>query len=85
MVRSSISFTYLPLSFGSCALEIATYTLNYVSSKYVDKASYKLWIGHKPNLDYLRICDWEAYVKKLTLNKLSSEFEKCLCKGLEGN
>ena len=50
-------------------------------SKSVDKTPYELWNGRKPILSYLRVWGCEAYVKKLTSNKLASKSEKCIFVG----
>ena len=81
MVRSMMSFSDLPASFWGYALETATHVLNRVPSKSVDKTPYELWSGRKPNLSYLRIWGCEAYVKKLTSNKLGPKSCKCIFVG----
>ena len=81
MVRSMMSFTDLPMSFWGYALETATHTLNRVPSKSVDKTPYELWTGQKAVMSYLRVWGCEAYVKKLTSNKLASKSEKCIFVG----
>jgi hypothetical protein len=53
--RSMISQSDLPLSFQGYALEIATFTLNRVSSKSVIKTPYEMWNGKCPRLSFLKI------------------------------
>ncbi|XP_031269560.1 uncharacterized protein LOC116128024 [Pistacia vera] len=45
------------------------------------KTLYELWNGWKPKLSYLRIWGYNAYVKKLTSNKLAPKSDKCIFVG----
>ncbi|WVZ90252.1 hypothetical protein U9M48_036568 [Paspalum notatum var. saurae] len=69
MVRSMMSQTDLPLS---CCV-----TLNRVPSKSVEKTPYEIWTGKSPKLSFLKIWVCEAYVKRLTSDKLHPKSDKC--------
>ena len=61
-----MSYADLPPSFWGYALQVATYLLNKVPSKSVDKTPYEIWNGKRPNLSYFKI--WQgcnAYVKQI--------------------
>ena len=77
MVRSMISQTNHLLSLWSYALETATFTLNQVPSKSVEKTPYEIWTGKSPKLSFLEIWGCEAYVKRLTSDKLHPKSDKC--------
>ena len=49
MVRSMLSYSFLPISFWGYALETATYLLNLIPSKSVSKTPTELWNGRKPS------------------------------------
>ena len=68
----------LPISFWGYALETATFILNRVSSKAVEKTPYEMWTGKTPSLSFLKIWRCEAYVKHQISDKLVPKFEKCL-------
>ena len=79
MVRSMMSLTDLPLSFGGYALETAAFTLNRAPSKSVETTPYELWFGKKPKLSFLKVWGCDAYVKKLQPDKLEPKSgEMCL-------
>ena len=78
MVRSMMSFTSLPLSFWSYALETTAYLLNRVPSKAVPKIPYEMWYGKTPSYKYLRVWGCAAYVKQLVGDKL--DMRSSLCK-----
>jgi hypothetical protein len=71
----------LPLSFWGYALETAAFTLNRVPTKTVDKTPYEIWRGRVPNLSFLKIWGCEAYVKRLTSDKLDPKSDKCFFVG----
>jgi hypothetical protein len=71
----------LPLSFWGYALEIATFTLNWVSSKFVVKTPYEMWTGKTPSLSFLKIWGCEVYVKRLLSDKLTPKSDKCMFVG----
>ena len=77
MVRSMMSHVSLPLTFWGYPLETATYTLNRVPTKAIDKTPYELWFGKKPNLSYLKIWGCDAYVKSGFSDKLATRSIKC--------
>ena len=75
MVRSMMSLTDLPLSFWGYALETATFTLNRAPSKSMEMTPYELWFGEKPKLSFLKVWDYDAYVKKFQHDKLEPKSE----------
>ncbi|KAK3125126.1 hypothetical protein QOZ80_7BG0600470 [Eleusine coracana subsp. coracana] len=81
MVRSMMSQSDLPLSFWGYALETAAFTLNRVPSKSVERTPYEIWTGKRPGLSFLKIWGCEAYVKRMTSDKLSSKSDKCFFVG----
>ena len=76
-----ICLTDLPISFWRYALETAIYILNRVPSKSMSSTPYEIWRGKKPNLRYLKIWDYPAYVKRNFGHKLSARADKCLLVG----
>ncbi|KAK8984890.1 hypothetical protein V6N11_064436 [Hibiscus sabdariffa] len=54
MVRSMMSHTDLPTSFWGYALETATFTLNRVPSKSVQKTPHEMWTGKRPNMSFMK-------------------------------
>ncbi|KAI5403230.1 hypothetical protein KIW84_050707 [Lathyrus oleraceus] len=81
MVRSMMSHADLPNSFWGHALLIATYTLNRVPSKKVEKTPYEIWSGKKPHISYMKIWGCEVYVKRQISTKLEPKSDKCLFVG----
>lgn len=81
MVRSMMSQSDLPLSFWGYALETAAFTLNRVPSKSVERTPYEIWTGKRPGLSFLKIWGCEAYVKRMTSDKLSPKSDKCFFVG----
>ncbi|GJZ20576.1 retrotransposon protein, putative, ty1-copia subclass [Tanacetum coccineum] len=69
MVRSMMSQTTLPKSFWDYALEFVARILNMVPTKKVDKTPYEVWHGQASKLSYLKVCSYEALVKRDTLTK----------------
>ena len=65
MVRYMMSLTDLPLSFWCYALETAAFTLKRAPSKSVETTPCELWFGKKPKLSFLKVWDYDAYVKKI--------------------
>ena len=78
MVRSMMSLTDLPLWFWGYALETTAFTLNRAPSKTVEMTLYELWFGEKPKLSFLKVWDYDAYVKKFQPDKLKPKSEKCV-------
>ena len=78
MVRTMMSLTDLPLSFWGYALETAAFTLNRAPSKSVETTPYELWFGKKPNLSFLKVLCFNAYVKKIQHDKLEPKSENCI-------
>ena len=81
MVRSMMSQSDLPFIFWGYALETATFTLNRVPSKAVEKTPYEMWTGKSPSLSFLKIWGCEVYVKRQISNKLAPKSNKCLFVG----
>jgi hypothetical protein len=76
MVRSMMSQTILPLSFWGYALEIAAFTLNRVTTKYVERTPYEMWIEKHPRLYVLKVWECDTYVKCLMSDKLTLKSDK---------
>ena len=76
MVRSMMGFAGLPIFLWGYTLESACYLLNRVSSKFVAKTPYEIWIGRKPVLSHLRVWGCPAYVKRLIIDKLGPRSDK---------
>ena len=55
MVRSMLSNSSLPVSLWMYALKTATYLLNMVPNKVVQKTLFELWTGRKPSLRHLHV------------------------------
>ncbi|KAK8974558.1 hypothetical protein V6N11_034485 [Hibiscus sabdariffa] len=70
MVRSMMSHTDLPTSFWGYALETVTFTLNRVPSKSVQKIPHEMWTGRCPNMSFMKIWGFKAYVKHQMSTKL---------------
>ena len=71
----------LPTSLWGFALETATFLLNRTPTKAVEKTSYEIWTGRKPNMSFLQIWGNESHVKRLTSDKLPPKTDKCLFMG----
>ena len=50
-----MSQTNLSLSFFGYALEATVFTLNWVPTKSVEKTSYEIWTGKRPELSFLKV------------------------------
>ena len=81
MVRSMLSYSFVPLSLWMHSLKTATYLLNRVPSKSVPKTPYELWTGKKPSLKHLHVwgCPAEVRIynpheKKLDARTISGNF-----------
>jgi hypothetical protein len=81
MVRSMRSQTDLPLSFWGYALETTAFTLNRVSTKSIERTPYAIWNGKHPRLSFHKVCECEAYVKRLMSDKLTAKSDKCFFVG----
>ncbi|KAJ9543963.1 hypothetical protein OSB04_023670 [Centaurea solstitialis] len=60
MVRSMMCRSTLPVSLWGHALKTAAHILNRVSTKLVEKNSYKIWTSKKPKLYFLKIWGCEV-------------------------
>jgi hypothetical protein len=81
MVMFMMSQIDLPLSFWGYALETAMFTLNRISTKFVEKTPYEIWTEKHSGLSFLKVWGCEAYVKYLMLDKLTPKSDKCLFVG----
>jgi hypothetical protein len=81
MVRSIMSQTDLPLSFWGYALETATFALNRVPTKSVERTPYEIWTRKCHGLSFLKVWGYEAYVKCLMSDRLTKKSDKCLFVG----
>ena len=70
-----VSYRFTTIVLGH-ALETAAFTLNRAPSKSVDTTPYELWFGKKPKLLFLKVWDYDAYVKKFQHDKLEPKSEK---------
>ena len=70
MVRSMMSFTDLSLYFWRHTLLTTIHLLNKVPSKSVPTTPYKIWVGKKSSLDYLKTWRCLTYVKRQMADKL---------------
>ena len=68
----------LSMSFWEYALKTAAFILNRVPTKAVEKTPYEIWTGKIPNLSFLKILGYEAYVKRQISDKLAPKSDKCL-------
>ena len=78
MVRSMMSQSDLSISFWGYALETVTFLLNKVPLKAIEWTPYEIWTRKSPNLSFLKIWGYEAYVKHQILDKLAPKSYKCL-------
>ena len=81
MVRSMMSYSFVPISLWGEALKTTMYILNRVPSKAVPKTPFELWTGRKPSLRHIHIwgCPAEARIynpheKKLDSRTISGYF-----------
>ncbi|KAK8555198.1 hypothetical protein V6N12_009351 [Hibiscus sabdariffa] len=81
MVRSMMSHSDLPISFWGHALETATFTLNRVPSKSVQKTPCEIWTGKRPSMSFMKIWGCQAYVKHQMSTKLEPRSHKCIFVG----
>ena len=74
MVRSMMSYSFVPISLWGEALKTAMYILNRVPSKVVPKTPFELWTGRKPSLRHIHIwgCPAEARIYNPPKKKLDS-------------
>ena len=73
MVKSTMSYSTLPISFWGYALNTAMYLLNLVPSKFVPKTPVELWNSRKPSMRHLHIWGCPAHVLKTKSDKLQSK------------
>ncbi|KAK8704850.1 hypothetical protein V6N13_048462 [Hibiscus sabdariffa] len=55
----------------------ATFTLNRVPSKSVQKTPYEIWTGKRPSMSFMKVWGCEAYVKHQMSTKLELKSHKC--------
>ncbi|KAK8644596.1 hypothetical protein V6N13_123898 [Hibiscus sabdariffa] len=72
-----MSHTDLPTSFWGYALEIATFTLNRVPSKSVQKTPQEMWTGKRLGMSFMKVWGCKAYVKHQMSTKLEPKSHKC--------
>ena len=65
-----MSQSNLSISFWGYTLETATFLLNRIPSKAVEKTPYEIWNGKTPSLSFLKIWGCETYVKRQISDKL---------------
>ena len=78
-MRSMVSHSSLLESLWGEALKTATYILNRVTSKVVNKTPYELWTGKRPSINHLHIwgCPAEAWPYRPYERKLDSRIISC--------
>ncbi|KAK8554367.1 hypothetical protein V6N12_031331 [Hibiscus sabdariffa] len=76
MVRSMMSHSDLSISFWGHALEAATFTLNRVPSKSVQRTPHEMWTGKRPSMSFMKIWGCKAYVKHQMSMKLEPKSHK---------
>ncbi|KAK8640965.1 hypothetical protein V6N13_008716 [Hibiscus sabdariffa] len=57
--------------------ETATFTLNRVPSKSVQKTPHEMWTGKRPSMSFMKIWGCKAYVKHQMSTKLEPKSHKC--------
>ncbi|GMP36789.1 hypothetical protein CsSME_00008798 [Camellia sinensis var. sinensis] len=79
MMRSMMSNSSLPDYLWGEALKTAVHVLNRVPSKAVPVTPYELWVGRKPNLNYLHVwgCPAEAKIFNPQIKKLDPRTISC--------
>jgi hypothetical protein len=79
MVRSTLSYSMLPISLWMEALKTTVHILNRVPSKLVPKIPYEMWTGRKPTLNYLHVwgCPTEAKLFNQSIGKLDPNIVSC--------
>jgi hypothetical protein len=78
MIRLTMSWAKLPLSFWGYVLEIVIFTLNRVPTKFIDKIPYEVWTRRVLNLFFLKIWDCKSFMRRLMPEKLGPKSYKCL-------
>jgi hypothetical protein len=63
MMRSTLSYSTLPISLWMEALKTVVHILNRVPSKSVSKTPYEMWTGRKLTLNYLHVWGYPAEAK----------------------
>ena len=71
-----MSHSDLPTTFWGYTLETATFTLNRVPSKSVQKTPYEIWTGKRPSMSFMKIWGCKAYVKHQMSRKLEPKSHK---------
>jgi hypothetical protein len=79
IVRSMLSYSTLSIDLWMEALKTVIHILNRVPSKSMSKTPYELWIGHKPSLNYIRVCGCpvEAKIFNPNAGKLEPKTVSC--------
>ena len=72
-----VSYWFTIIVLGLCIRDSCIHVKR-APSKSVETTSYELWFGKKPNLSFLKVWGYNAYVKKFQLDKLKPKSEKCV-------
>src|SRR3954471_8030377 len=75
IVQSMMFLTDLPISFWDHALETAAFTFKRAPSKSVETTQSELWFRKKPKLSFLKVWDYDAYMKRFHPDKLKPKSE----------
>jgi hypothetical protein len=67
----------LPISLWGYTLETSAYTLNRVPTKMVQETPYKIWTEKSHSMSFMKIRGCQAFVKRLTSDKLGPKSDKC--------
>ena len=81
MVRSMLSYSFLPYSFWGYALQTVVYILNLVPSKSILKRLLELWSGHKHSLRHIHTWKCLTHVLKGKTGKPEPHIEVCMFVG----
>ena len=76
MVRSMMGLADLPIIFWGYALLTTAFTLNKVPTKKVEKTTHEMWTGKSPSLSFMWIWGCDAFVKRVTSDKLGPKSDK---------
>jgi hypothetical protein len=79
MVRSTLSYSTLPISLWMKTLKTVIHILNWFPSKSVSKTPYELWTGYKSSLNYLHVwdCPTKAKIFNPNVGKLKRKNVSC--------
>ena len=71
MVLSMLSFTDLPYYLWGYSFLTDAHLWNKIHSKAIPTTPYEIWFGRRPNLSYIKIWGYPAYVRVTQQDKFS--------------